>query len=92
MTISDMSTVEAVLMVDETDVPNVKVGQKARRRDRGVSRIIRSTGVVTQVENSPIVANDPDLQGLIDDVRRDQLQGARQDPPPSRHDPARASR
>ena len=29
MTISDMSTVEAVLMVDETDVPNVQVGQKA---------------------------------------------------------------
>src|SRR5262249_4556679 len=28
LTISDMSSVEAVLMVGETDVPNVKVGQK----------------------------------------------------------------
>lgn len=64
MTISDMSTVEAVLMVDETDVPNVKVGQKAilsieAYPDRGFD------GVVTQVENSPIARNDPELQGLI---------------------------
>ena len=29
MTISDMSTVQAVLMVDETDTPNIAVGQKA---------------------------------------------------------------
>ena len=48
MTISDMSTVEAVLMVDETDMPTIAVGQKAmltidsypgtevrRGRDRG---------------------------------------------------------
>jgi len=64
MTISDMSTVEAVLMVDETDVPNVKVGQKAvlaveAYPDRAFD------GVVTQVENSPIAKNDTDLQGLI---------------------------
>jgi HlyD family secretion protein len=64
MTISDMSTVEAVLMVDETDVPNVKVGQKAvlaieAYPDRAFE------GLVTQVENSPIAKNDSDLQGLI---------------------------
>jgi HlyD family secretion protein len=64
MTISDMSTVEAVLMVDETDVPSVQVGQKAilsieAYPDRAFE------GVVTQVENSPIARNDPELQGLI---------------------------
>ena len=64
MTISDMSSVEAVLMVDETDVPNVTVGQKAlvsieAYPDRAFE------GLVTQVENSPIPKNDPELQGLI---------------------------
>jgi HlyD family secretion protein len=64
LTISDMSSVEAVLMVDETDVPSVKVGQKAlvaieAYPDRSFD------GVVTQVENSPIPKNDPELQGLI---------------------------
>src|SRR5712692_10865558 len=64
MTISDMSTVEAVLMVDETDVPNVQVGQKAvlsieAYPDRAFE------GIVTQVENSPISRTDPELQGLI---------------------------
>lgn len=64
MTISDMSSVEGVLMVDETDVPNVKVGQEAMLSieafpDRAFD------GVVTQVENSPIAKNDTDLQGLI---------------------------
>lgn len=64
MTVSDMSSVEAVLMVDETDVPSVKVGQKAvlsieAYPDRGFE------GTVTEVENSPIAKTDPDLQGLI---------------------------
>jgi HlyD family secretion protein len=64
MTISDMATVEAVLMVDETDVPSVQVGQKAvlsieAYPDRAFE------GLVTQVENSPIARNDPELQGLI---------------------------
>jgi HlyD family secretion protein len=64
MTISDMSSVEGVLMVDETDVPSVKVGQKTvlsieAYPDRSFE------GVVTQVENSPIARNDSDLQGLI---------------------------
>src|SRR5512144_3098985 len=50
LTISDMSEVEAVMMVDETDVPNVQVGQKAvlsieAYPDRAFD------GLVTQVEN-----------------------------------------
>jgi HlyD family secretion protein len=64
LTISDMSSVEAVLMVDETDVPTVKVGQKALVAIEAYPE--RSfEGVVTQVENSPIPKNDPELQGLI---------------------------
>jgi HlyD family secretion protein len=64
MTISDMSSVEAVLMVDETDVPSVKVGQNAvlsveAYPDRTFE------GLVTEVENSPISKTDSDLQGLI---------------------------
>jgi HlyD family secretion protein len=64
MTVSDMSSVEAVLMVDETDVPSVSVGQKAMLSveaypDRAFE------GEVTQVENSPIPKTDADLQGLI---------------------------
>ena len=63
MTVSDMSTVEAVLMVDETDVPNVKVGQKAVVTvDAYANRPF--DGVVTEVGSSPILTNDPDLQGL----------------------------
>lgn len=63
MTISDMSTVEAVLMVDETDVPSVKVGQKAIVAvDAYPNRPF--DGVVTEVGSSPILPNDPDLQGL----------------------------
>ena len=63
MTISDLSTVEAVLMVDETDVPNVKLGQKALVSIDAYPNH-PFTGVVTEVGHSPIIANDPDLQGL----------------------------
>jgi HlyD family secretion protein len=64
MTISDMSSVEGVLMVDETDVPSVKVAQKAMLSIEAYPE--RSfEGAVTQVENSPIAKNDTDLQGLI---------------------------
>jgi HlyD family secretion protein len=63
MTVSDLSAVDAVLMVDETDVPNVKIGQKAVVAiDAYPNRPF--IGVVTEVFHSPIVANDPDLQGL----------------------------
>lgn len=63
MTISDMSTVLAVLMVDETDTPGVQVGQKALLTiDAYQGRTFE--GVVTEVGHSPILRDDPDLQGL----------------------------
>jgi HlyD family secretion protein len=63
MTISDMSTVQAVLMVDETDTPNIAVGQKAMLTlDSYPGRTF--DGVVTEVGHSPIQRDDPELQGL----------------------------
>jgi HlyD family secretion protein len=63
MTISDMSSVQAVLMVDETDTPSVQVGQKALLQiDAYPGRTF--DGVVTDVGNSPILPDDADLQGL----------------------------
>jgi HlyD family secretion protein len=63
LTVSDMSTVEAVLMVDETDTPTVQVGQKALLEiDAYPGRTF--DGLVTEVGNSPILKDDPDLQGL----------------------------
>ncbi len=64
MTISDMSTVQAVLMVDETDMPNIAVDQKAiLTLDSYPGR--RFDGVVTEVGHSPIQKDDAELQGLI---------------------------
>ena len=63
LTISDMSEVEAVMMVDETSVPEVKVGQKANLNvDAYPNRTFE--GVVTEVGSSPIAKNDPDLLSL----------------------------
>ena len=63
MTISDMSIVQAVLMVDETDTPNVQVGQKALLTvDAYAGKTFQ--GVVTEVGNSPILKDDTDLAGL----------------------------
>ncbi len=58
-----MSTVQAVLMVDETDTPTVQVGQKALLN---IDAYPGQTfdGLVTEVGNSPILKDDPDLQGL----------------------------
>jgi len=63
MTISEMATVEAVMMVDETDVPNVKIGQKALVNVDAYPNH-PFDGLVTEVGSSPILPNDPDLQGL----------------------------
>jgi HlyD family secretion protein len=53
MTVSDMSVVEAVMEVDETDVPNVQLGQKATITiDAFPNRTF--TGTVTEVGSSPI--------------------------------------
>jgi len=63
MTISDMSSVQAVLMVDETDTPTVQVGQKVVLTiDAYPGRTF--DGVVTEVGHSPILKDDADLQGL----------------------------
>ncbi|MCA1579796.1 MAG: efflux RND transporter periplasmic adaptor subunit [Acidobacteria bacterium] len=64
MTISDMSVVEAVLMVDETDVPRVAIGQNALLSAEAYPGE-EFRGLVTQVESSPIERDDPDLQGLV---------------------------
>jgi HlyD family secretion protein len=53
LTISDMSIVEAVMEVDETDIPNVRVGQTAVvTLDAYANRTFE--GVVTEVGSSPI--------------------------------------
>lgn len=53
LTISDMSVVEAELEVDETSVPSVKLGQRARvRLDAYPNQTF--DGVVTEVGSSPI--------------------------------------
>jgi HlyD family secretion protein len=55
MTISDMSTVEAVMEVDETDIPNVRVGQTAEVRIDAFGER-KFEGVVTEVGSSPIAS------------------------------------
>jgi HlyD family secretion protein len=63
LTISDMSEVEAVMMVDETSVPTVKVGQTANLSiDAYPGKTFK--GTVTEVGSSPILKNDPDLLSL----------------------------
>jgi HlyD family secretion protein len=63
LTISDMSEVEAVMMVDETSVPQVKVGQTANLNvDAYPNKTFK--GTVTEVGSSPIQKNDPDLLSL----------------------------
>jgi HlyD family secretion protein len=53
LTIADMSVVEAVMEVDETDVPNVKVGQRATVTiDAYPNKTFE--GVVTEVGSSPM--------------------------------------
>ena len=63
LTISDMAEVEAVMMVDETSVPQVKVGQKAALAiDAYPNR--KFEGTITEVGSSPISKTDPDLLTL----------------------------
>lgn len=56
LTIADMSVVEAVMEVDETDIPAVKVGQHANVTiDAYPNKTFN--GLVTEVGSSPIVQN-----------------------------------
>jgi HlyD family secretion protein len=55
LTIADMSVVEAVMEVDETDIPNVKTGQRATVTiDAYPNKTFE--GVVTEVGSSPMTA------------------------------------
>ena len=56
LTIADMSVVEAVMEVDETDIPSVKVGQHANVTIDAYPNK-KFSGVVTEVGSSPIVRN-----------------------------------
>src|SRR5712691_9213369 len=56
LTIADMSVVEAVMEVDETDIPSVKVGQHANVTIDAYPNKTFS-GVVTEVGSSPITRN-----------------------------------
>ncbi len=56
LTIADMSVVEAVLEVDETDVPTVKVGQHSKITIDAYPNKTFS-GLVTEVGSSPITLN-----------------------------------
>ncbi len=53
LTIADMSVVEAVMEVDETDIPNVKVGQRASVTIDAYPNKTYA-GVVTEVGSSPM--------------------------------------
>ena len=56
MTISDLSVVEAVMEVDETDIPNVRLGQEASVTiDAYVNQTFK--GKVTEIASSPINAS-----------------------------------
>lgn len=56
LTIADMSVVEAVMEVDETDIPNVKAGQRANVTIDAYPNKTFS-GVVTEVGSSPMTQN-----------------------------------
>jgi HlyD family secretion protein len=64
LTISDMSEVDAVMMVDETSTPQVKIGQSA---DLSIDAYPgkKFKGIVTEVGSSPIPKTDPDLLSLV---------------------------
>ncbi len=64
LTVSDMSSVEAVMMVDETSVPQVRVGQKATLSIDAYPNV-KFQGTVTDVGSSPIPKTDPDLLALV---------------------------
>jgi HlyD family secretion protein len=56
LTVADMSVIEAEVEVDETDIPNVKLGQKAKVTIDAMGTSKSFTGKVTEIGNSPIQA------------------------------------
>jgi HlyD family secretion protein len=84
LTISDMGEVEAVMMVDETSVPQVKIGQSASLSiDAYPGKTFQ--GLVTEVGSSPIPKNDPDLLSLTQgsEAINFKVKIRVQDPPPT---------
>jgi HlyD family secretion protein len=78
LTIADMSVIEAEVDVDETDIPNVALGQKAKITiDAMPGKSF--TARVTEIGNSPIqapadcVGPGGELQGRPDGRRRDSI-------------------
>lgn len=68
MTISDLSVIEAVMEVDETDVPQVALGQEAVILiDAYADRTFR--GVVTEVGSSPISEQTGATEGIDFEVK-----------------------
>jgi HlyD family secretion protein len=77
LTISDMANVETELEVDETSIPSVKLGQKARVRiDAYPNRTFQ--GEVTEVGGSPILA----ATGAANTAIRFLVKVQIKDPPP----------
>jgi len=62
LTIADMSVVEAVMEVDETDIPNVKVGQRAIVTIDAYPNKTYA-GLVTEVGSSPMTRNGVQTSG-----------------------------
>lgn len=62
LTIADMSVVEAVMEVDETDIPSVKVGESANVTIDAYPNK-KFSGLVTEVGSSPVVQNGQSVSG-----------------------------
>ena len=56
LTVADMSVIEAEVEVDETDIPTVKLGQKAKVTIDAMGGSKSFPGKVTEIGNSPIQA------------------------------------
>jgi HlyD family secretion protein len=65
LTISDLSVIEAVMSVDETDVPRISVGDTARVELDAFSGQ-RFTGVVSRIGNSAIQATGGQTRATVD--------------------------
>src|SRR5687767_3035613 len=78
LTISDMSVVETELEVDETSIPNVKLGQEAKIRiDAYPNQTFK--GVVTEVGGSPILPAAGQASNAIKFLVKVQIQNPPQD-------------
>jgi HlyD family secretion protein len=81
LTIADMSVVEAVLQVDETDIPSVAVGQRANVTIDAYPNKTFS-GLVTEVGSSPIVRNGGLGGGSTTEAVNFEVKIQIQNPPP----------